>query len=332
MPTRRIDHAALELLAQSSTDAVLVLDQDGHLCLANTAAQAAFGLTPEHFGQPARALASLAPAFALVEQALTTHAPARWRLTLPDRRRKWVQVLYAPQMPIPLNTVGIAGEIKTLIHELKRPLSSAKSNIDMIQALGSLAPTQQEFARKAQAALLGMLHQIHQLEDLAWLDTSGQLQADWIDLNVVVHRALVFLDDYAHHQGVTIVLDLPPEGCPVYGDARRLENAIANLIHNAIKYSPDGGQVRIVLKTLPDTVELSVIDQGLGVAPEHLPHVFDETYRVHTEATAQIEGSGMGLAIVSAVIQMHQGKVFAASGSGKGSTFGFQLPYVPQES
>lgn len=326
MPERIVDHAVLEGLAASSPEAVIALDGEGRICLFNPAAQALFAVNAASvLGQMPADVAALAPILTLAEQARESQSAVRQRVALPDGGLHWVQVCSAPLSSSAIGS-AITDEMKILIHELKRPVSGAKSSIDMIEVVGPVNALQRDFARRAQRALLGMLNQIHQLEDIAWMGMHGTLQQQWIDLNPLVGRALIYLEGYAQQQGVTIVLDLPADGCPIFGDPRRLENAIANLIHNAIKYSPDGGQVHVVITPGPERVELKVIDQGIGIEAEHLPRVFEETYRVHNATTAQIEGSGIGLAIVRTVVELHGGQVFASSQPGQGSTFGFWLP------
>jgi signal transduction histidine kinase len=108
-------------------------------------------------------------------------------------------------------------------------------------------------------------------------------------------------------------------------DAARLQQVLQNLMTNAIKYAPEGGEVRVAVKADARQVTVSVRDRGLGIAPEELPQLFERFYRV--ARTRGLEGSGLGLYICQGIISAHGGRIWAASeGLGLGSTFAFSLP------
>jgi len=107
----------------------------------------------------------------------------------------------------------------------------------------------------------------------------------------------------------------------VKGSAHRLERLLSNLVGNAIKYTPDGGTITLSLFQDGDWACLQVSDTGIGIAPEHLPHIFDRFYRVDEARTRGDGGSGLGLAIVKGIAEQYGGRVTAASEPGKGSRF-----------
>jgi len=127
----------------------------------------------------------------------------------------------------------------------------------------------------------------------------------------------------AHQQVFTVeVPDLPP----VLGNQRRLDQVAANLIGNAIKYTPDQGRISISLREDDGFLILQVRDSGLGISLEDQRHIFDKFYRVESDATAKISGTGLGLSIVKAIIKKHSGRVWVESELGQGSTFTVLLP------
>ena len=173
-----------------------------------------------------------------------------------------------------------------------------------------------------------MLSQVHEILDMSWLETGGELTLCQTDLNRLVRHVASLLEGYARNSGVEFILDLPPEGCTVEGDERRLQSAIGNLIGNAIKYSPNGGPVHISVETDTTSAIFRVADHGVGIPAEHIPRLFQRFYRVRVPETRRIEGSGLGLAIVKAIVEKHKGEIFVQSEPGEGSVFGFTLPLV----
>lgn len=326
---RTIDHATLDLLCRHIPDAVIVLDEQGQICLVNPVAEAAFELSAvEVVGRSLDAIPALAPLHDLIPRVQNGENLLRVSIILPDGQAQWVQLLVAPLVPGARASGARKLVMGEMIHSLKGPLSAAKSAIDITESLGT-TEKQKEWARKARLSLVGMLNQIHQLEDMDWLETDGELKLGNVDLGFTVKRALIYLAPYAQAQGVELVVDVPESGGEVFGDARRLENAIGNLVHNAIKYSPDGGTVTITITSEDRRMILRVNDQGIGIAEDDLLRIFDEDYRAQNDATAQIEGSGLGLAIVQMIVQRHGGQVFVSSTLGEGSEFGFWLPAAP---
>jgi signal transduction histidine kinase len=118
---------------------------------------------------------------------------------------------------------------------------------------------------------------------------------------------------------------------PVEADPFRLQQVLANLVGNAIKYTPANGRIWIRASRQPDAVVVGVTDTGIGISPADLPQVFDKFYRCHNPQAIEQDGSGLGLAIVKSIIAEHGGKVWVESTLGKGSTFYFSLP-LPEES
>jgi signal transduction histidine kinase len=131
----------------------------------------------------------------------------------------------------------------------------------------------------------------------------------------------------AEAAGVRLEADLPDE-CFVEGDRVQIERMITNLLSNALKFTPEGGHVRLRVVSTPERVEIIVEDTGRGIATEHLPHIFDRFYRVPGSGTAPNpeQGLGLGLSFVAWIAKAHHGKVEVDSAPGKGSRFTIALP------
>jgi signal transduction histidine kinase len=117
----------------------------------------------------------------------------------------------------------------------------------------------------------------------------------------------------------------------VRGDPLRVEQALRNLVGNAVKYSPDGGRVALTIVHEPDSVVVRVADQGIGIPPAEIPHLFKRFYRVDGGRARSISGSGIGLYVVHQIVMLHGGMLSVESVEGAGSTFTMTLPvYVPE--
>ncbi|MBI5959992.1 MAG: PAS domain-containing sensor histidine kinase [Chloroflexi bacterium] len=333
MTTRFLSHTALEMLVRTSADAVIAVDQGGQVCLFNPAAEHAFGVhAADVMWSTLGHHPALAPLLALYRQIAPDQDSVRAVLTLPSGAVCPVQVLriisqdeIAPADPPPPNQ--LPQMMHAIVHDLKLPLSAAKSFIDLIPAVAPLNEKQAGFAHRAQNSMLSMSNMINELLDMAWMEGDGQLHLAPTDFCHLVHHTIGQLEGYAQYRGVELDVSSPSE-CVITADERRLQSAIMNLVGNAIKYSPNGGLVQVVVQIEPQQVTFQVIDHGIGIAPEHIGHLFQHFYRAQNPDTRRIEGTGLGLAIVKTIVDKHGGKVFVESELGQGSTFGFTLPRV----
>jgi histidine kinase len=130
-----------------------------------------------------------------------------------------------------------------------------------------------------------------------------------------------------NNKGVDFTLDLPNEKLVVKADEDRLEQIMLNLLDNALRYTPKGGEVQIIVKKEGEWAKISVKDSGVGITEEHLPHVFDRFYRVDEARARQDGGSGIGLTIAKRLVEAHNGEIWVESGGrDEGACFSFTLP------
>jgi len=211
-------------------------------------------------------------------------------------------------------------------HELRSPLTVVQGNLRAI--LDDVYPLEKaEIARLYdETRLLSRL--VDDLRELAQAE-AGQLSLNLqtVDiarvLQVTVANFELATETKAVHLTSQVAGDLPA----VQADPDRLAQVLRNLLTNALRHTPKGGQVSVSAATATDAVEITVADSGEGIAPEDLPHVFDRFWRADRSRSRAEGGAGLGLAIVRAIVEAHGGQVSAASdGPGQGSTFRFTLP------
>jgi hypothetical protein len=214
--------------------------------------------------------------------------------------------------------------VATLSHELRTPLNAVIGWTRVLRA-GNGDPALTERALDAierNAEAQGRL--IADLLDIARITRGGlRLETSEIDLRVVALAALDAVGPMAEGKGLRLVADLPELAVPLAGDPTRLRQVMWNLLTNAVKFTPSGGEIRLHVRGLPDGAQVIVRDTGIGIPPEILPRIFDR----YMQADPSRGGLGLGLAIASSVARLHGGSVRASSdGPGRGSQFELLLP------
>ncbi|WP_127480648.1 ATP-binding protein [Nocardioides pantholopis] len=224
--------------------------------------------------------------------------------------------------------------IATVSHELRTPLTSIMGYAELLadldedelggQARRLLAVIQRNAARE--------LRLVDDLLTMAFLQ-DGRLRFDPepVALAGVACRVVAEHRARAEAAGLTLAVDVDPVR-PVAGDQRRLAQAVENLVANAIKFTPAGGQVRVRVHEVDGSPVLAVTDTGVGVRPEEKARLFDRLYRTPGAVAAQTQGAGLGLAIVRRIVDAHGGRIEVESEPGVGSTFTVRLGYASVDS
>jgi two-component system sensor histidine kinase BaeS len=218
-----------------------------------------------------------------------------------------------------------------IAHELRTPLSVIQGTLEGILDR-VVEPTPERIAGlHSQAVLLKRL--ITDLRDLS-LAQAGQLQLNRraTDVSGVVRETLEALAPLADERAVALRLDQPPHLPSIQADPDRLRQVVQNLVENALRHTPSGGEVRIALRDGNGAgIRMVVADTGTGIRGEDLPYIFEHFYRADESRARSSGGIGMGLAIVKSLVEAHGGHVSVDSAPGSGSTFTVTLPTQVQE-
>ena len=213
-------------------------------------------------------------------------------------------------------------------HELRTPLNAV---LGWATVLKTGALSEEKRRRAVEAIENGARTQAQIIEDL--LDATrivrGNLRINrsLVDACSVVQAAIDMIQAAGQQRNVRVVGELVAGPCQLWADRGRLQQIVANLLSNAVKFTPEGGEVQVSLTRSDGWLEIVVRDNGAGIAPELLPHVFERFRQGRIAANAPTGGLGLGLAIVRRLVELHGGQVRAASaGEGQGSTFTVTLP------
>ena len=214
-------------------------------------------------------------------------------------------------------------------HELRTPLTAIKGSMEGLMD-GILPANDETFGQiHAEADRLNRL--VDDLQELSRVEARAyQLDLRSLDVASLVQTVTKRLAAKAESKRISLDFELTPDLQPVLADEDRAIQILTNLTGNALQYTPEGESVTISVKQIKDEVQFSVRDTGIGIPPEHIPHIFDRFYRVDKSRSRQAGGgSGIGLTIARALVEAHGGRIWVESqGEGRGSTFAFTLPNV----
>jgi two-component system phosphate regulon sensor histidine kinase PhoR len=327
------EKAELTAILSSMTEGVLVVDSAGKIRLANQTLRRQFQLNDEALGK------TVLEAFRNVGLAELLATPSARELTFlqPDEH---VYAVTAAALSGGTGAVAVFHDITRLkqlenirkefvanvSHELRTPLSIIKGYVEtLLDEQTPDAATSQQFLDTIQRhthrleALIDDLLSISELES-----QQARLALAPVSLRTVATSVVEELRQRARDKSITVEL---PETL-VRADADRLRQVFLNLLDNAIKYTQKGCLIRITAQPRNGEIEVCVANNGPGIAPEHLPRIFERFYRVDKARSRELGGTGLGLSIVKHIVQAHGGRVWAESDLEKGSRFFFTLPKV----
>lgn len=329
------ERAKLDTILREIEDIVIVTDADLRLLRLNKAALAAFNLTEAALGQlladaiPVKAVTDLFDQHKLRSQA--------WRadIVLADGRtlEGQLSVLSGIGYGAVLHDITrlkeldkIKSEFVSIVsHDLRTPLTAIRGYVELLPRVGPLNEQQRDFVARVEYSMTNIVSIISDLLDIGRIEAGVGWEMKPLALEPIVREAVDDLQPEAARAQQQLAAQLTPL-TPVVGNARRLRQVVNNLVSNGLKYTPAGGQISVMAREDGDFVFLQVRDTGMGIALEDQRHVFDKFYRVRSDATERINGSGLGLSIVKAIVEKHNGRVWVESEPGKGSTFTVVLP------
>lgn len=335
--TAEIGRQRLEAILTATPDPIIVTDPKGRVSLANPAALRAFSspkerlLSPDQIRLP-QELSDLMRA--------ATDSPRAIEVPLPDGKiySATASTVFAEGRPV--NRVCLLRDIThfkeldalksefvaNVSHDLRSPLTLMRGYATMLEMAGSLNEHQLGYVQKIILSVENMTRLVNNLLDLGRIEAGVGLQLELVSPKDLVEKAVNDVQLQATQKRLHLSADLPAEGLPlIEADAALVNQALHNLLDNAIKFTEAGGKVQVGAWVKDNQMIFAVRDTGIGIAPLDQPRLFDKFFRVKRPG-AKGSGSGLGLAIVKSVAERHQGRAWVESQLGRGSTFYISLP------
>jgi len=227
--------------------------------------------------------------------------------------------------------------IDNLSHELRTPLTTVSLLAETLtreaEAAGDVIPLKmRDRIGKIEVETGHLAQMVSELLDLSRIESGGSIgTVDLLDLGQIASESIERLRLFADRQGVTMRVERPRSLPPVQGDEERIGQVFVNLLHNAVKFSPDGGDVTVTVRTDAGRVLTSVADHGVGIPRAAQARIFERFYKVdRARVRGETGGTGLGLAIARHIIEQHGGTIWVESTEGVGSTFSFGLPIAAE--
>jgi two-component system NtrC family sensor kinase len=220
--------------------------------------------------------------------------------------------------------------VSTVSHDLRSPLTSIMGYAQILKSFGPLNEKQEMFVERIMRGVNQIIDLIGDLLDISRIEAGVGM--DMVPCNVpkLAEKVIDQLKDAAAAKNQQLIYQGMAQQVSVLGNELRLRQVINNLVGNAIKYTQEGGEIRLTVRLEDQTLLLSLEDNGIGISPSDLPFIFDKFYRVESDATADIQGTGLGLSICKSVVEKHDGRIWADSMLGEGSIFYVALPVLTQ--
>jgi two-component system phosphate regulon sensor histidine kinase PhoR len=339
----REDQAQLRTIISSMTDALLATDHRQHVLLSNGAATELLGVPADARGKPLWEVLPVEGILSAVAEVSLTGQRKTVTLAFGDGMQIEVTTCRLPLRPA--GFVIIARDITeaaryeqlrkdfiaNVSHELRTPLTlisgfveTLRDGVDDRERAAKYLSTVHKHSKQ-----LGNL--IDDLLSLSRLEAdSSPRDRSPLYLHELAEKVRELLLPAAQNKGQQLSVELRGQPPPVMADAPDLERALTNLVDNAVKYTPAGGAIRIVVSVEDGQPLVQVIDSGVGIPTADLPRIFERFYRVDRSRSREMGGTGLGLSIVKHVVQRHGGSIEAVSTVGAGSCFTVRLPAAPR--
>ncbi|MBN8654791.1 MAG: response regulator [Anaerolineae bacterium] len=325
-------------ILRHAAEAMLLFDSQGNLTLLNPAGEQLFTERSVKINQPLPADSGYETFITLLEEARLSHMSNSGEVVWPDKRTftAFIAPIEDGGMVAILHDVSrfkdldrIKNEfIATASHDLKNPLTSIGGYAQLLAHAGDLNDNQKDFVERIKHSVKNMSELVQNMMSLAQSDLEAIQKYEPVELKAILQEMENEFIFQAKEKIQSLNMTLPDGAIQLSGDPLQLRQTFRNLIGNAIKYTPQGGEVNVKAAVKPGQVTILIEDNGYGIPAADLPFIFNRFYRVRSGKASEVEGNGLGLAIVKSIISEHKGSINVESETGKGSCFSITLPLL----
>jgi len=327
----------LEAVLRDAGEGIIVLDAEKRLLLCNPAACEALSLSEEAVGQPTDALFDHPALRELLRMPPQPGQTARAEVAVPGGRifNAQLGVVEGVGYVMMLQDITHFKEldriksefVSTVSHDLRTPLTTIQGYVSLLDRVGPLNEQQQEFVQRIRTSVADITELIGELLDLGRIEAGHDMEMEPVQMEEIVSSVVEECRPLAMAKRQELRWE--PQPLPaVQGNPRRLRQVVENLLSNAIKYTQEGGWVAVEASAAEHYLLVRVSDNGIGIPLADQPYIFERFYRVESEETQGIKGTGLGLTIVRSVVEKHGGRVWVESRPGEGSVFSVVLPII----
>ena len=339
--TAEVGKRRLESVLASTPEPVLVAGEDGNLLMVNQAAEQLYellSLNETAGGSRGEILSNTLKTFVM---STSPNESKVEEITLEDNKTYLVSVSPVEVEGQHVGKVCVLSNVteykqlekmkteyvSTVSHDLKGPLSMIRGYTSMLPMVGEMNDQQREYTNKIIETVDDISRMADELLDMRRIDTRSLIDVQKVSPSEMLNDVVEEMQPQIMNRKIQVLPELTlSQDVVVEADRVLLQRAIFNLLENAVKFSPLGGQVNLRLQVSEKSVTFVIQDHGPGIAPLDLPHIFDRVKRtVNKDGTTQRD-AGLGLSIVKSIAERHQGRVWAESQLGKGCTFYLEIP------
>jgi len=335
-----VERTKLETILTGVEEGVIVVDQERRIILVNPMARQAFGLNEQNLtGKRFDEVIQHQDLLEILEGEKGDE-PFRAEVALEDGRVFNAQVT-------PISEVGLAVTmqdithlkeldriksdfVSTVSHDLRSPLTAILGYVELIDRVGPINDMQRDFIRRVQVSVQNITALINDLLDLGRIEAGFDSRMEILQLASIVNYVVEGFRNKVKEKNLVLEMQVSDQLPLMLGNPVRLRQMVSNIVGNAIKYTPEGGAIRISAQAEGEQIIVKVEDSGPGIPPADQPYIFDKFYRA-SNAPLDVPGTGLGLAIVKSIIDNHQGRIWVDSVYGQGTRFTIVLPIADQE-
>jgi len=335
-----ISRQRLAAILSSTPDPVLVIDQRNRLLLTNPAAWQMLGMNPNlKQGDPIEEVVKQPELVELLKSSWQEDQSEEITLTngriylatatsVISEGQRVGRVCVLQDITYFKELDAMKSEfVSTVSHDLRSPLTLMRGYATMLEMVGQLNEQQSSYVNKIVAGIESITHLVNNLLDLGRIEAGVGLQLELLKPESVLDHVVSALRLQATQKRIELTTDLPETEIPeIEADRALLQQALHNIIENAIKFTRPEGNVIAHISVQSESIIYKVQDNGVGISPMDIQQLFEKFHRIATIHQGENRGSGLGLAIVKSIVERHHGKVWVESRLGQGSTFYIEIP------